>query len=114
MIANVSREVNVPSLAAEDAVNQYLMEHHEVCLEEVLSDAVDGRTHQSLAEVVQVTAGCLDRSRDEDGALTELYEGVLTVQGVRYGWRSTRTLPGRGSSRISSSSSQWTGGRWSG
>jgi hypothetical protein len=24
-------------------VNQYLMEHHEVCLEEVLSDAVDRR-----------------------------------------------------------------------
>ena len=34
----------MPSLAAEDAVSQYLMEqHHEVCLEEVLSDAVEGR-----------------------------------------------------------------------
>jgi hypothetical protein len=75
-------------LAAEDAVNQYLIEHHEVCLEEVLSDAVDGRTHQDLAEAVQVTAACLDRSRDEDGALTEVYEGVLTVQGVRYAWRA--------------------------
>jgi hypothetical protein len=78
----------VPSLAAEDAVNQYLIEHHEVCLEEILSDAVDGRIQPPLAEVVQVTAACLDRSRDEDGALTELYEGVLTVQGVRYGWRA--------------------------
>jgi len=35
-----------------------------------------------------MTAACLDRSRDEDDALTELYEGVLTVQGVRYGWRA--------------------------
>ena len=78
----------MPSLAAEDAVNQYLMEHHEVCLEEVLSDAVDGRTRENVAEVVQVTAACLDRSRDEDGAMTELFEGVLTVQGVRYGWRA--------------------------
>ena len=78
----------MPSLAAEDAVNQYLIEHHEVCLEEVLSDAVDGRTRQDLTQVIQVTAACLDRSRDEDGALTELYEGVLTVQGVRYGWRA--------------------------
>jgi hypothetical protein len=52
------------------------------------SDAIDGRTRQDLADVVRVTAGCLDRSRDEDGALTELYEGVLTVQGVRYGWRA--------------------------
>ena len=75
-------------LAAEDAVNQYLVEHHEVCLEEVLSDAVDGRTCQELAEVIQVTATCLGRCRDEDGAVTELYEGVLTVQGVRYGWRA--------------------------
>jgi hypothetical protein len=75
-------------LAAEDAVNQYLIEHHEVCLEEVLSDAVDGRTRQDLAEVVQVTAGCLDRSCDEDGAVTELYEGGVTVQGLRCGWRA--------------------------
>jgi hypothetical protein len=82
MIAKVSPEV-VPMLAAEDAVNQYLIEHHEVCLEEVLSDAVDGRAHQSLAEVVQVTAGCLYRSRDEDGAVTELYEGVLAERPVR-------------------------------
>ena len=78
----------MPSLAAEDVVNQYLIEYHEVCLEEVLSDAIDGRTQQSIDAVVHVTAGCLDRSRDEDGALTEFYEGVLTVQGVRYGWRA--------------------------
>ena len=78
----------MPSLAAEDVVNQYLMEHHEVCLEEVLSDAVDGGIRQTLAEVIQITASCLDRRRDEDGARTELYEGVLTVQGVRYAWRA--------------------------
>jgi hypothetical protein len=78
----------MPSLAAEDVVNQFLMEHHEVCLEEVLGDAVDGRIRQALADVVQVNAGCLDRRRDEDGAMTELYEGVLTVQGVRYAWRA--------------------------
>jgi hypothetical protein len=65
----------VPSLAAEDAVNHYLMEHHGVCLEEVLSVAVDGRTCERVAEVVQVIAACLDRSRDENGAVTELYEG---------------------------------------
>jgi hypothetical protein len=29
-------EVKMPMLAAEDAVRQYLIEHHEVCLEEVL------------------------------------------------------------------------------
>jgi hypothetical protein len=78
----------MPSLAAEDVVNQFLMEQHEVCLEEVLSDAVDGRIRQGLAGVIEVTAGCLDRRRDEDGAMTELYEGVLTVQGVRYAWRA--------------------------
>src|ERR1051326_7593387 len=75
-------------LAAEDAVNTYLIEKHEVCLEEVLTDAADGRRRQSIADEVQVTAVCLDRSRDEDGALVELYEGVLTLQGVRYGWRA--------------------------
>jgi hypothetical protein len=31
-----------------------------------------------------MTAACLDRSREP----TEAYEGVLTVQGVRYGWRA--------------------------
>jgi hypothetical protein len=54
-------------LTAEDAVNQYLIEHHEMCLEEVLSDAVDGRMRQEAAEVVQVTASCLDRSREGEG-----------------------------------------------
>ena len=115
-VPNVSAEINVPSLAAEDVVNQYLIEHHEVCLEEVLSDAVDGRTRQDLGEVILVTAGCLDRSRDEDGAVTKLYEGVLTVQGGATGGepRSTRIWAARGSLRTSCNSGRWTGGRGSG
>jgi hypothetical protein len=74
--------------SAEDAVNTFLIEHHEVCLEEVLTDAVEGRTRSSFADAVQTSASRLDLCRDEDGAVTELFEGVLTVSGVRYAWRA--------------------------
>lgn len=32
---------------------------------------------------------CIERWRDEDGALAELFEGVLTLNGVRYAWRAS-------------------------
>jgi hypothetical protein len=73
----------------EDAVNAYLMEHHEVCLEEVLAEAVEGNATPVKGAALQITAKCLDRVRDEDGALAELYEGTLSLQGVQYAWRAS-------------------------
>jgi hypothetical protein len=76
-------------LSPEDAVNAYLIEHHEVCLEEVLAEAVDGRLRANLAPAVEVRASRLDHWRDEDGAVSELYEGMLTLEGVSYAWRAS-------------------------
>jgi hypothetical protein len=70
-------------------VNTYLIEHHEVCLEEVIADAATGRIRDSLARAVQSTANRLDGWRDVDGAVAELFEGVLTIAGVRYAWRAS-------------------------
>jgi hypothetical protein len=83
-------EVNtMPQQTPEEAVNAYLMEHHEVCLEEVLAEAVEGNVRPVLKASLEVTATCLDRVRDEDGAVAELYEGMLTLQGVQYAWRAS-------------------------
>ena len=74
--------------APEDAVNAYLTAHHAVCLEEVISEGVDGRVRPGLAAALQVAARRLDHWRDEDGGVAEVYEGMLTLQGVRYAWRA--------------------------
>jgi hypothetical protein len=75
-------------LSPEDAVNTYLMEHHEVCLEEVIAEATEGRVRPTLAGAVEATASRLDHWRDEDGAVAELFDGTLTLQGARYAWRA--------------------------
>jgi hypothetical protein len=69
-------------------VNVYLLEHYELCLEEAIMDATGGHRRPGIAAAVHGSANCLDHWRDEDGAVTELYEGVLTVEGVRYSWRA--------------------------
>jgi hypothetical protein len=74
---------------AEEAVNEYLVETFQVCLEEVIADASDGKVRPELAEAVQVTASRLDRWRDDDGALIDLCEGTLTLRGARYAWRAS-------------------------
>jgi hypothetical protein len=75
-------------LSAEDAVNTYLIEHHDVCLEEVIADATEGKVRASLARAIETTATRLDQWRDEDGAVAELFDGTLTLNGARYAWRA--------------------------
>src|SRR4051794_11334045 len=72
----------------EDAVNAYFIEHHEVCLEEVIAEATEGTVRPQLAADIQVSASKLDQWRDEDGAVAELFDGILTLEGVRYAWRA--------------------------
>jgi len=77
------------SMAPDEAVNTYLVEHLGVCLEEVIAEASEGRLRPTLDGRVTCTAVRLDRVRDDDGAVCELYEGVLTLDGARYSRRAS-------------------------
>jgi hypothetical protein len=78
-----------PNLTPEDVVNAFLVERFEVCLEDVISDAAAGVIRAQLSPVVEATSSCLARWHDEDGALAELFGGLLAVDGVRYAWRAS-------------------------
>jgi hypothetical protein len=84
-----SPEDRLAASSPEDAVNAYLIQHYEVCLEEVIAEGVEGRVRPAIVAAVQVEARRLDHWRDEDGAVAELYEGMLTLEGVRYSWRAS-------------------------
>jgi hypothetical protein len=76
-------------MAPEDALNLFLLEHFGLGLEEVLTLAIEKRTRPQFEHRLAGTAERIDHWRDEDGAVTELYDGLLTVDGVRYAWRAS-------------------------
>lgn len=64
-------------------------------LEKVPVEALDGAVRPSLADAVQNEARRLDASGEEDGAVVELYEIVLILEGVHY----PAVIPARAGSR---------------
>jgi hypothetical protein len=89
----------MPQPTPEEAVNAYLMERYEVCLEEVLEDAIEGNPRPDLAEGVQVTAKSVDQFQDDDGY--QCFEGTLTLKGVRYEWRAAAYTEANPDGRVS-------------
>jgi hypothetical protein len=76
-------------MAPEDALNLFLLENFGLGLEEVLTLAIEKQTPPQCEHRLAGAAERIDHWRDEDGAVTELYEGLLTVDGVRYAWRAS-------------------------
>jgi hypothetical protein len=76
-------------MAPDDAVNLFLLESFGFGLEEALTRGIERRVDGALAARLACSAERLDHWRDEDGAVTELFEGVLSVDGVRYAWRAS-------------------------
>jgi hypothetical protein len=72
---------------ASDAVDTYLLQTYRLGLEQVLSDITAGRLPIYLADAVQYAAKRIDRSVDEDGGVSEMFEGTLTVEGIEYRFR---------------------------
>jgi hypothetical protein len=74
--------------APEDVVNSFLLTNYRTGLEDVLAEATVGRVPIAVADPVQLIANsCLDIWRDDEGAVGELYEGVLRVAGIDYHYR---------------------------
>jgi hypothetical protein len=76
-------------MAPDDAVNLFLFENFGLGLEDVLTLGIEKKARPQLQHRVVCGAERIDHWRDEDGAVTELFEGVLTVDGVRYAWRAS-------------------------
>ena len=71
-------------LAAADA---YLYSTSGAGIEDALCDAcISGRVRPALAESLQIEPDLVLRTSEEDGAVSEVYCGVVTLAGLRYGF----------------------------
>jgi hypothetical protein len=69
---------------ASDAVDAYLQLTYRIGLEEVLTQVTDGRVPAVLASAVNVAVRRVDIFRDEDGGISELFEGTIAIAGIEY------------------------------
>lgn len=76
------------TLEPSQAVHDYLFARYRVALEDLLAYGSAGVLSLALEQAgVRVRAGCLQRQRHDDGGLSEVHEGTLTLAGAAYGFR---------------------------
>jgi hypothetical protein len=67
------------------AVDVYLYSISGGGIEEALCDAcISGRVRPALVESLQVESELLQRTYEDDGAVSEFYCGMLSLAGLRY------------------------------
>jgi hypothetical protein len=77
-----------PRHDASQAVHDYLFARYRVALEDLLAYGSAGVVSLALEQAgVRVRAGCLQRQRHDDGGLSEVHEGTLTLAGAAYAFR---------------------------
>jgi hypothetical protein len=72
---------------ASEPIDSYLTSRFGIGLERVLLDASAGYTDPSLAGSVRTACDPVGAFTYEDGGVSELYQGVLTLEGVTYRYR---------------------------
>ena len=78
-------------------VHDYLFGRYRVALEDLLAYGSGGVVSLALEQAgVKVRAGCLHRERHDDGGLSELHEGTLSVAGALYAFRVSVFTDGDG------------------
>ncbi len=69
-------------------VHEYLFARYRVALEDLLAYGSGGVVSLALEQAgVRVRSGCVNRQRHEDGGLSEVHEGMLSVAGAQYAFR---------------------------
>ena len=67
------------------AVDAFLYAISGMGAEDALCEAcVSGRVPRALAGCIEIERELLQRTTEEDGAASEVYEGALTLSGLRY------------------------------
>jgi hypothetical protein len=100
-----------PAMSAEDAVNEFLTNTYGLSLEEVLYDAAAGKVRLAIADAVKVTAERIDLWREDDGGVSEVIGGALTVEGVTYHYRCS-IFTDRGGDQFLTSISEFAPTQW--
>ena len=72
---------------ASEAVDSYLTNRFGIGLEALLADATKGGRMAGLAGAVDIACDPVGAFSYEDGGTSELYQGLLTVEGVTYRFR---------------------------
>ena len=72
---------------AADAVDAYLCNRFGIDLERLLADATAGRHPPAIGRSVEVACDPVGSYSYEDGGTSELYQGILTIEGVTYRFR---------------------------
>ncbi|MDB5408139.1 MAG: hypothetical protein JWL84_3051 [Rhodospirillales bacterium] len=72
---------------ASEPIDSYLINRFGVGLERVLLDASAGLANPVLAGSVRTACDPVGAFTYEDGGISELYQGVLTLEGVTYRYR---------------------------
>jgi hypothetical protein len=74
---------------AANAVDAYLTNRFGLGLEGLLADATAGKPPPRIARSVVVACDPVGFFAYEDGGASELYQGLLTLEGVTYRFRCT-------------------------
>jgi hypothetical protein len=69
------------------AVDAYLSNRFGIGLERLLADATLGRRPPALARSVEIACDPVGAYAYADGGVSELYQGLLTIEGVTYRFR---------------------------
>jgi hypothetical protein len=72
---------------AATAVDAYLINRFGIDLERLLGDATGGARPAALPRSVEVACDAVGSFAYEDGGSSELYQGLLTIEGVTYRFR---------------------------
>jgi hypothetical protein len=72
---------------ASEPIDSYLTSRFGIDLERVLLDASAGISDPSLGGAVRAACDPVGAFTYEDGGTSELYQGVLTIEGVTYRYR---------------------------
>ncbi|HZT19615.1 MAG TPA: hypothetical protein VFA23_09445 [Dongiaceae bacterium] len=84
------------------AVDAYLYAIGGVGAEDALCDAcISGRVPPALSGCVAIERELSQRVAEEDGAVSEVYSGTLTVAGLRYGFECRLFVDADGSYFVS-------------
>src|SRR3974377_2244991 len=69
---------------ASDAVDAYLLNRFGIALKSLLADATAGRRDPMMARSVEIACDPVGTFSYEDGGTSELFQGLLKLEGVPY------------------------------
>jgi hypothetical protein len=74
---------------ASEAVDAYLTNRFGIGLEVLLAEATAGRRDPATIRSVEIACDPVGSFAYEDGGTSELFQGILTIEGVIYRFRCT-------------------------